>query len=180
MGRPSGRPRSLQRRRRAQARPTGRRARLWVGLQADGVRRESPSCGGAKRNAPVDDRGVVLGGCLTMTYFRARMRTIIGVLPFHGPVRDGKGWCRQAMVVRRRGESESSRPRWWARAEGKGGVGSYRCSAKLWDQAARAISTGQLNALPRFHIRPINVVVCHDPSGGSSPREISSSGTFPA
>ena len=56
-----------------------------------------------------------------MTYFRARMRTIIGVLPFHGPVRDGKGWCRQAMVVRRRGESESSRPRWWARAEGKGG-----------------------------------------------------------
>ena len=122
MGRPSGQPRSLQRRRRAEARPTARRARLWVGLQADGTRRESSSCGGAKRNAPVDDRGVVLGGCLTMTYFRARMRTIIGVLPFHGPVRDGKGWCRQAMVVRRRGESESSRPRWWARAEGKGGL----------------------------------------------------------
>src|SRR5690606_2314435 len=47
----------------------------------------------------------LLGGCLTMTYFRARLRTIIGVLPFHGPVRDGKGWCRQAMVVRRRRES---------------------------------------------------------------------------
>ena len=43
----------------------------------------------------------LLHGCLTMTYFRARLRTIIGVLPFHGPVRDGKGWCRQAMVVRR-------------------------------------------------------------------------------
>ena len=80
----------------------------------------------SKQNAPVDDRGVVRCGCLTMTYFRARMRTIIGVLPFHGPVRDGKGWCRQAMVVRRRGESESSRPRRWARAEGKGGVGSFR------------------------------------------------------
>ena len=175
MGRPSGRRVSLHRseRRRAEARPTGRCAKWWVGLQADGLR------GCTKQNAPVDDRGVVRCGCLTMTYFRARMRTIIGVLPFHGPVRDGKGWCRQAMVVRRRGESESSRPRRWARAEGKGGW-FVSCSAKLWDQAARAISTGQLNALPRFHIRPINVVVCHDPSGGSSPREISSSGTFPA
>ncbi len=28
-------------------------------------------------------------------------RTIIGVLPFHGPVRDGKGWVQQAVVVRR-------------------------------------------------------------------------------
>jgi hypothetical protein len=32
---------------------------------------------------------------------RARLRTIIGVLPFHGPVRDGKEWFQQAMVVRR-------------------------------------------------------------------------------
>ena len=32
----------------------------------------------------------------------ARMRTIIGVLLFHGPVRDGKEWSQQAMVVRRR------------------------------------------------------------------------------
>ena len=29
------------------------------------------------------------------------------------------------------------------------------------DQADRAISTGQLNALPRLHIQPINVVVFH-------------------
>ena len=28
-------------------------------------------------------------------------RTIIGVLPFHGPVRDGKEWFQQANVVRR-------------------------------------------------------------------------------
>ena len=28
-------------------------------------------------------------------------RTIIGVLPFHGPVRDGKEWFQQAVVVRR-------------------------------------------------------------------------------
>ena len=29
------------------------------------------------------------------------------------------------------------------------------------DQADRAISTGKLNALPRLHPRPINVVVFH-------------------
>ncbi len=29
------------------------------------------------------------------------------------------------------------------------------------NQVDRAISTGQLHALPHFHIRPINVVVFH-------------------
>ncbi len=33
------------------------------------------------------------------------------------------------------------------------------------DQAERAISTGQLHALLRFHIRPIDVVVFHGSSG---------------
>ena len=33
------------------------------------------------------------------------------------------------------------------------------------DQACRAISTGQLNALPRLHSRPIDVVVFHGPQG---------------
>ena len=42
-------------------------------------------------------------------------------------------------------------------------------------QANRAISTGKLNALPRLHTRPINVVVYH----GSS-RENSFRGGFPA
>ena len=35
------------------------------------------------------------------------------------------------------------------------------------NQAERAISTGKLNALPRLHTRPINVVVFHGPSGRS-------------
>ena len=38
------------------------------------------------------------------------------------------------------------------------------------DQAARAISTGQLNALQRFHLRPIDVVV-FDGSSGDCSRE---------
>ena len=37
---------------------------------------------------------------LTMTYFHTRMGTIIGAVLFHGPVRDGKGWYQDAMVVR--------------------------------------------------------------------------------
>jgi hypothetical protein len=32
-------------------------------------------------------------------------------------------------------------------------------------EACRAISTGQLNALLRLHLRPIDVVVCHGPQG---------------
>ena len=37
---------------------------------------------------------------LTMTYFHTGIRTIIGAESFHGPVRDGKGWDRLAMVIR--------------------------------------------------------------------------------
>src|SRR5207302_593307 len=35
------------------------------------------------------------------------------------------------------------------------------------NRAERAMSTGKLNALPRLHIRPIDVVVFHGPSGRS-------------
>ena len=33
------------------------------------------------------------------------------------------------------------------------------------NQANRAISAGQLNVLPRFHLRPVEVVVCLCPQG---------------
>jgi hypothetical protein len=42
----------------------------------------------------------LLLGSLTITYFHTGIRTIIGVESFHGPVRDGKGWYRHAMVIR--------------------------------------------------------------------------------
>jgi hypothetical protein len=35
-----------------------------------------------------------------MSYFHTGIRTIIGAEVFHGPVRDGKGWFRLAMVIR--------------------------------------------------------------------------------
>ena len=37
-------------------------------------------------------------------------------------------------------------------------------TVKFYGQAERAISNGQLNALLRLHIRPIDVVVFHGPS----------------
>ena len=46
-------------------------------------------------------------GSLTITYFHTGIRTIIGVESFHGPVRDGKGWDRLAMVIRHKGGVQS-------------------------------------------------------------------------
>ena len=47
------------------------------------------------------------------------------------------------------------------------------------DQAARAISIGQLNALRRLHLRPIDVVVFDGPSGGLRPGKPSLEVRFP-
>jgi hypothetical protein len=46
--------------------------------------------------------GWAFWGCksLTMTYFHAGTRTIIGAEAFHCPVRDGKEWDHLAMVIR--------------------------------------------------------------------------------
>ena len=40
------------------------------------------------------------------------------------------------------------------------------CPRKKSGQAARLISIGKLHVLPRFHTRPINLVVYKEPSGG--------------
>ena len=47
--------------------------------------------------------GGVFGGwgSLAMTYFLTRKCNIIGAVSFHGPVREGKGWVRNAMVAKR-------------------------------------------------------------------------------
>ena len=62
------------------------------------------------------------------------------------------------------GISGNERARPWPSRRAKGN------SRKKNDQAARAISIGQLNALQRLHLRPINVVV-YDGSSGGCPRE---------
>ena len=57
---------------------------------------------GLKAKNPTRDHsgGVLLITSLTITYFHTGCSTIIGAKSFHGPVRDGKGWDRLAMVIR--------------------------------------------------------------------------------
>jgi hypothetical protein len=66
------------------------------------------------------------------------------------------------------------------RANGQKPRASICIYSKIYGQAERAISNGQLNVLLRLHIRPINVVVFHGPSKGLNPWEISSRGRFRA
>src|SRR5215469_13398198 len=70
-----------------------------------------------------------------------------GVWPLAMATRPGKLPC----DVRGRGEVSGSRV----------GFGAARGRWCVSDQADRAISTGQLHGLPRFHLRPIDVVVYH-------------------
>ena len=50
------------------------------------------------------------------------------------------------------------------RAQRPRGLCALRVHSRFYGQAERAISNGQLNALLRLHIRPIDVVVFHGPS----------------
>lgn len=82
--------------------------------------------------------------------------TIIGAEAFHGPVRDGKEWVHLAMVVRQRGTTDLWNLKDTDKAiqlgrsklhEGEAGCDAQLLSleneaARLWNQAARAISNG--------------------------------------
>ena len=107
--------------------------------------------------------------------FHALRRSTIGAEGFHGRVRDGIGWGTLARTTR-------SSQRTCHRSRSARTPGSERClqcvagafyvcapepcrCAWMGSQANRVISTGKLHALPRFHTRPINVVVYHDSQG---------------
>ena len=104
-------------------------------------------------------------------------QSTIGAEAFDGRVRDGIGSYRLAEATRPAKDGERQR------AIGSGGnplTANYLLPPKQnWtfdrvkptllgyknNQVERAISTGKLRALPRFHIRPIDVVVFHGSSG---------------
>ena len=102
--------------------------------------------------------------------FRRLSGSTIGAEGFHGRVRDGIG----CLAPRHGHQAGKPCPRGsgglscdWGRkclARAACGVGSCRCTRTVlrWVSSAdRAISTGQLRGLPRFHLRPIDVVVFH-------------------
>ena len=96
---------------------------------------------------------------------RVLRHSTISAEEFNGRVRDGIGFGLLAQVTGP------------AKDNGKqNGLSSWSADMDHErDQADRAISTGKLNASPRLHTRPINVVVFH-----GSDREYSFRGGFPA
>ncbi len=81
--------------------PVGARELLADAQGVDSHPRECAHAGRTNEKPPaVCVRRGFDGVSLTMTYFHARMCTIIGAVSFHGPVRDGKVWFQDAMVVR--------------------------------------------------------------------------------
>ena len=96
-------------------------------------------------------------------------RSTIGATALNGRVRDGIGCFARAMATRPGKKRSAFRGHLAVTPEALSklllmGEGSGLSSSGS-NQANRAISTGQLNALLRLHLRPIDVVVFHGSQG---------------
>ncbi len=106
-----------------------------------------------------DEEGFVLGRSGNDLLSRVLRHSTISAEEFNGRVRDGIGFGLLAQVTGP------------AKDNGKQANGLSIVRPPLADtdhesdQADRAISTGKLNASPRLHTRPINVVVFHGSRG---------------
>ena len=87
-------------------------------------------------------------------------RSTIGVTALNGRVRDGIGCLAVAMTTKPR-KNPLERTSMFLSAFDRAGCPAVSGS----NQAYRAISTGQLNALLHLHLRPIDVVVFHGSQG---------------
>ena len=111
-------------------------------------------------------------------------RSTIGAGAFHGRVRNGIGCGHPAMTTRspRRtrprpslggGQTHGTRLRGRLHLDTAGGeapdglAAAHGAGHAKADQADRGISTGQLQALPPVHTRPIDVMVCHASQGNA-------------
>ena len=99
---------------------------------------------------------------------RVLRRSTMGAEAFHGRVRDGIGCFARAMTTRPDEKLSGMTAGYISfvfRVLFAFDSGGYCLSSTGSNQAYRAISTGQLNALPRLHLRPIDVVVFHGSQG---------------
>ena len=148
---------------------------------------------GGRIGVRVEGMVIAMGGSGGDRLSRVLRHSTIGAGVFNGRVRDGIGfWARRSGH-----QTGASQFVWHWAAQGAATasavfgkhVGGSVCCwsvydrisgfASLWgcrtspdtdhesDQANRAISTGRLNASPRLHPRPIDVVVFHGPQGRS-------------
>ena len=102
-------------------------------------------------------------------------RSTIGATALNGRVRDGIGCFARAMATRPGKKRSAFRDdvvviaaglsKLLLREEAQLSHSGLDLSSSGSNQANRAISTGQLNALLRVHLRPIDVVVFHGSSG---------------
>ena len=107
---------------------------------------------------------------------RALRHSTMGAGAFNGRVRDGIGFWARRSSHQTGATTSCVRP-------GVSQVGAFGKQLCIWSSVAdrlshghgsreaikfnRAISTGQLNASPRLHTQPINVVVFHGSQGSS-------------
>ena len=91
-------------------------------------------------------------------------RSTIGAVALNCRVRDGIGCFAHAMITSPNKQNQAP-----SQVDLGLCVYSFRSSRRLAstgsNQAYRTISTGQLNASLRLHLRPIDVVVYHGPQG---------------
>ena len=94
-------------------------------------------------------------------------RSTIGATALNGRVRDGIGCFARAMSTRSEKKRSAFRVTCGLLSKDAFGSGDRFCDLATSgsNQAYRAISTGQLNALLRVHLRPIDVVVFHGSQG---------------
>ena len=120
---------------------------------------ELPGCSTPRQGVWIVQRDRVLtrfgGDLLSHVYWRST----IGAAALNFRVREGIGCFACAMTTkpRKHSFSKSCILYWDVCLLSQFSTGS--------NQAYRAISTGQLNALLRLHLRPIDVVVYHGPQG---------------
>ena len=92
-------------------------------------------------------------------------RSTIGAAALNGRVRDGIGCFARARATRP-GKTRSASDPFSGSSVVQGCIGGRQSlSSSGSNQAYRAISTGQLNALLHLHLRPIDVVVFHGSQG---------------
>src|SRR5690242_9994818 len=106
-------------------------------------------------------RRSVLGRPGSDLLFQALRLSTIGAGKFNGRVRDGFGFSLSANTTRPAKDDEAKPVDLFSASIPVFGMGIGNES----NQDNRAISTGKLNALPRLHTRPINVVVYHGSQG---------------
>jgi hypothetical protein len=111
----------------------------------------------------VEEKQNVLGRPGSDLLFQALRLSTIGAGKFNGRVRDGIGFSLSANTTRP-AKNVLNEANWsivFSASIPEFGMGIGNES----NQDNRAISTGKLNALPRLHTRPINVVVYHGSQG---------------